>query len=190
MAQYKACCPIIAKLTETEKDGVYTYTYSNAVILGKLMKTSITPTTVEGKLYGDDGLAEYVNEATGADVSLDTTTIPLTAYGIMFGTTVDAESDTAEFSTSDNGSYVGYGFVIGVIESGVTKYKLKWLPKVKFALPSESFETKGENISFATPSISGQALPLDDGKWHKQTGHATAAAAIAALKTLANYTTT
>ncbi|MBQ3603949.1 MAG: major tail protein [Clostridia bacterium] len=182
MAQYKACFPIIAKLKD---DG----TYSDAVILGKMIKTDVSPKTTEGKLYGDDSIAEDVKEATGADVTLNTTTIPSKAYPILFGTTV-GEDGTEDYSTDDNGSYVGYGYVTGEIVNNKSSYKLTWLPKVKFALPPESVETKGENITFTTPSISGFAYPTGEkNRWRQRKPFSTAAEAIAALKTLANYTT-
>ena len=181
MAQYKACCPIIAKLND---DG----TYSNAVILGKMIKTDVTPKSTEAKLYGDDGIAEDVREATGADVVLNTTTIPSAAYPTLFGTTI-SEDSTENYSTNDNGSFVGYGYVTGEIVNNKTTYKATWLPKVKFELPPESVETKGENITFTTPSISGAAYPNGDKNlWRTRKTFDNAADAIAEIKKLANYT--
>ena len=44
-------------------------------------------------------------------------------------------------------------------------YKYIWLYKVKFAIPSESYNTKGDSIEFTTPEITGQFIKRPDGKW-------------------------
>jgi len=44
-------------------------------------------------------------------------------------------------------------------------YKYIWLYKVKFAIPSESYTTKGDGIEFATPEITGQFIKRPDGNW-------------------------
>ena len=44
-------------------------------------------------------------------------------------------------------------------------YKYIWLYKVKFAIPSESYQTKGDSIEFTTPEITGQFIKRPDGLW-------------------------
>ena len=44
-------------------------------------------------------------------------------------------------------------------------YKYIWLYKVKFAVPSENYATKGDSIEFATPEIVGTIMKRPDGKW-------------------------
>ena len=44
-------------------------------------------------------------------------------------------------------------------------YKYIWLYKVKFAIPSENYQTKGDRIEFTTPEITGQFIKRPDGLW-------------------------
>ena len=44
-------------------------------------------------------------------------------------------------------------------------YKYIWLYKVKFAIPSENYQTKGDSIEFTTPEITGQFIKRPDGLW-------------------------
>jgi len=55
----------------------------------------------------------------------------------------------------DEGEYVGVGFYSTTLKSGTKKYRAVWLRKVKFGIPNESLETKGDSINFQTPQIEG-----------------------------------
>jgi hypothetical protein len=70
----------------------------------------------------------------------------------------------------------------------VTKYWLVWLPKVKFAPPGGNYQTKGDNITWNTPSISGKGTSDHDGNWKIMEAFATENEAITALKTKAGIT--
>ena len=50
---------------------------------------------------------------------------------------------------------------------GKTSYVANFLPKVKFAEPAGDYATKGENIEYKTPTITGRALANDEGVWKK-----------------------
>ena len=69
----------------------------------------------------------------------------------MLGQSTDGAGVTWA-SGSDVAPYVAIGFRAAKV-GGV--YRYIWLQKVQFAIPSESFETKGESISFKTPEIEG-----------------------------------
>lgn len=45
------------------------------------------------------------------------------------------------------------------------KYKYIWLYKVKFAIPNEKYQTKGDKIEFNTPEITGKIIKRPDGLW-------------------------
>lgn len=189
MANFKAKCPMIAELTE---DGNGGYTLANGMIIGKLMSVSINPTKVEAELFGDDGRAEDLTEYTGADVTLNTTYLPLAARPIMFGETY-TPATTGETATpakivskgGDDGKLVAYGCVKTEIQDHVKKYVALTLLKVKFSLPDEQIDTKGDSITFNTPSVPGKASTIDgsENAWREYEYYDTEAAAIAALKT-------
>ena len=49
--------------------------------------------------------------------------------------------------------------------NGKKKYVAIWLHKVKFTEGQESYKTKGDNIEYQTPNISGQAITDASGEW-------------------------
>ncbi len=138
-------------------------TYETPAALGKAVSVEITPNFAEASLYADDGKAEYVKEFSDADVTLGTSTIPIAAYETLFGHTVADSAVT--FNKDDQNGYVGFGVIVPNIVDDVRTYDAMFMPKVKFADPTDSFETKGDSVTFKTPSISGKASADDDGNW-------------------------
>lgn len=149
--------PIIGKRTAAGK-------YSTPSALGKAVSVEITPNFAEASLYADDGKAEYVKEFSDADVTLGTSTIPQAMFETLFGHTV-SESDGITFNKDDANGYVGFGIIAANIVDDVRTYEAMFLPKVKFSDATDSFETKGDSVTFKTPSISGKASAEDDGNW-------------------------
>ena len=49
--------------------------YGKAIVLSKLVKVTDNPTYAEGKLYGDDELAEYASEFVENDIDIEVTEI-------------------------------------------------------------------------------------------------------------------
>ena len=113
--------------------------------------------------YADDRQAEYVKEFIDADITLGISTIPVAMYETLFGHTVSTNAIT--FKSDDSSPYVGVGIIAPKMVNNEKTYEAMFIPKVKFADPSESFETKGNNITFKTPSISGKASALESGVW-------------------------
>ena len=186
MAQFKASLPVFAPIASESNSAT---TYENGAFVGKMVKTEVKPNKVEGSLYADDALAEYETEFKDADISLETSTIPVDVYVSMFGETKGtAGSPTTETLTSkdsDAPQYGGYGFVSVEVVDGEKRYLMYWVHKVKFSLPSETHTTKGDNIAFNTSSIEGKAVADKSGAWRTKTYFETADEAINALKTKA-----
>lgn len=186
MAVISALYPLIAK--RAEKDG--NITYSEAMFLGKLIQTTINPTISKVELYGDGTVAEADNTVSSAAVGLNTSTVPLASMPIIYGCTVtDNEDGTSDvsFKTEDNGQYVGYGFIHQEQVDGVRTYNVTWLPKVQFSLPNETYNTKGQTITFNTPSLSATAYQqsVDNTEWkHEVRGFKTLTEALKKLKAL------
>lgn len=161
MAYIGLARPTVARLNEE------TTKYSGAFTCGAAIQIDITPQYAEGSLYGDNVKMEYDKEFKYADVVLNTTTLPIEAHNVMFGHTVsDSEAATkVTFKSGDESGYVGFGFYMTEKVNGVRQYVASWLYKVKFAEGAESYKTKGDAIEYQTPSISGQAVSLNDGRW-------------------------
>ena len=138
-------------------------TYTDGMVVGKAVSLEITANYAEGSLYGDDEQVEYEKALKNANVTLGTTDLPLQAANTMFGHEVSGTQVIKR--ASDVAPYVGVGTVIDEKVNGSTKYVASILVKVQFAEGSESFQTKGDSITFTTPSLEGLAIPGDDSKW-------------------------
>lgn len=177
MAFYGLSNPYIAKYNS---DG----SYETGMNLGEGVSTEVTPAYAEGSLYGDNAQVEAVKEFTSADVTIGVTRVPAAAIPIMFGHTIG--SDGVETSNAnDSAGYFGYGFIVKKIESGVFKFQGCVLLKVQGTEGTESFQTKGDSVTFQTPSISGKAMAVANGDWRKKSGDFdTEADALAWIKTI------
>ena len=76
-------------------------TYGEPFAFGKAIGVQVTPNYAEGSLMADDEQAEYDKEFNYAELSLNTSTIPLKANNIMFGHTVDEERKNVRFNKDD-----------------------------------------------------------------------------------------
>lgn len=150
--------PIIARRTGYK-------TYTDGFICGEAMTTSINPQYGESGVYGDNIMVESIKKFKNAAVSMATTRLPREAAIVMFGHAVNTETGRVTYNAADETNYVGYGFVSKERLNGVTKYIACVLYKVMFSEGENAYETEGENISFKTPSVTGTAMPEDDGDW-------------------------
>ena len=164
----------------------------SGIVLGKAVGVDIEPQYSEASLYGDNVKAEYDKTFKSAKVKLETTTLPVDAHEALFGHSVTegtGSSGTKIVSKgSDSAKYVGFGVYTEESVDGVKKYVTAWLPKVKFSDANNSWETKGDSISYKTASIEGEALVDDDGVWKEVEIFSTEDAAISHLKTKAGIT--
>lgn len=185
MANYQASLPVVAERTETTS----TVTYSDGAYLGKLISVSTAPTAFDVKLYGDDGVAESAKGVTNVALTINTTTVPIELAETLFGNTYTSatSSEPAQVAkaSDDNAPYVGFGFIYAEMVDGTSNYYVKFYPKVKFAAPSESFNTQGETIAFGTPSLTATAEnDAIQGYYELTEKFSSASAAAAELKSL------
>lgn len=148
-----------AKITEDELGNE---TYGTPVSLAKAMKADLSVELAEASLYADDGEAENVKVFKGGKLSLGIDDIGITAAQDLTGASVD---DNGVLVSTDNdiAPYVAVGFR-AMKSNG--KYRYFWLYRVKFATPSTNLQTKGDSITFQTPTIEGSVLRRNkaDGK--------------------------
>lgn len=148
--------PIIGKRTGKK-------TYEEPFAFGRAIGITITPSYAEGTLYADDGQAEYDKEFSYADVSLNTSTVPLKGREIMFGNKVTEKG--AKSNKDDQAKEVGMGWISVEKVDGVRKFVANFLYKVKFSEPADEHTTRGESIEYKTPTITGKASADEDGDW-------------------------
>lgn len=136
-----------AKIT----DGTSGETYGTPTLLAKAISADLSVELNEATLFADDGQSEIVKEFKsgtitlgiddiGASVASDLTGALIDQYGVL----VSAAEDTANF--------VAVGFRA---KKANGKYKYYWLYRVKFGIPAANLATKGDSITFSTPTIEG-----------------------------------
>lgn len=136
-------------------------TYTEPTDVGDAMSAQLELKFAEGRLYAESKLAEYIKLATGGTISLAVKYLKKNAQTMFYGCTSDASKENLKFSAKDIANYVGIGFYAPDKIDGVTKYTCIWVPKVLFGPPSMSYQTKGENIQFNTPTTTGEFLADD-----------------------------
>ena len=148
-----------SKITEDE-DG--NETYATPKKLAKAISADLSVELVEAILYADDGIAEIVKEFGNGTLSLGIDDIGSTVASVLTGATIDSNGVVISAS-EDGGEPAAIGFRA---KKANGKYKYFWLYKVKFGIPATNLATKGESITFSTPTIEGTIMRRNklDGK--------------------------
>lgn len=140
-----------AKITE---DAVGIETYGTPIQLAKAMKADLSVELAEATLYADDGPAEIVKEFKSGKLSLGIDDIGITAAEDLTGAKID-DNHVVVSGSEDGGSAVAVGFRA---KKANGKYRYFWLYRVKFGIPTTNLTTKGDSITFSTPTIEGTVL--------------------------------
>lgn len=140
-----------AKITE---DDAGEETYSTPTQLAKAMTADLSVELNEATLYADDGASEIVKEFKSGTLSLGIDDIVNTVASDLTGATIDANKVVVSAS-EDGGEPVAVGFRA---KKSNGKYRYYWLYRVKFGIPATNLATKGDSITFSTPTIEGTIL--------------------------------
>lgn len=140
-----------AKITEDENGNE---TYATPVQLAKAMNADLSVELAEATLYADDGAAEIVKEFKNGTLSLGVDDVGASVASDLTGATIDANGVVVSTS-EDGGDPVAIGFRA---KKSNGKYKYYWLYRVKFGIPATNLATKGDSITFSTPTIEGTIL--------------------------------
>ena len=151
MAQFKASLPVFAPI-KSETDSAITY--ENGAFVGKMVKTEVKPNKVEGSLYADDALAEYETEFKDADITLETSTIPVEVFASMFGETKTEGTGTGTPKLLPANSYEENGFK----ETLVSFYSHTG---THVDPPAHLFADRTTLDAFAPEQFLGKALVID-----------------------------
>jgi len=140
-----------SKITEDE-DG--NETYGTPIQLAKAMKADLSVELAEATLYADDGPAEIVKEFKSGTLSLGIDDIGVTAAEVLTGAKLD-DNHVVVSSSEDGGAPVAVGFRA---KKSNGKYRYFWLYRVVFGVPATNLATKGDSITFSTPTIEGTVV--------------------------------
>ena len=135
-----------AKITEDENGNE---TYASPVQMAKAMTADLSVELAEATLYADDGASEIVKEFKSGTLSLGVDDIGASVASDLTGATIDANGVVVSTS-EDGGEPVAVGFRA---KKSNGKYKYYWLYRVKFGIPATNLATKGDSITFSTPTI-------------------------------------
>ena len=126
-------------------------TYGTPVQLAKAISAELSVEANEAIQYGDDGIAESVKEFKSGSLSLNIVDLKASAVAALLGAEVD-ENGVLISRGEDNANYVAIGYRA---RRSNGKYNYFWLYRVQFSIPGTSLATKGDSITFSTPTIEG-----------------------------------
>ena len=129
-------------------------TYGTPAILAKGMTASLTVELLEAILYADDGADETVKEFKSGTLSLGVNDIGASVAAALTGVTIDSNKVIIARS-EDAAPYVAVGFRA---KKANGKYRYFWLYRVRFGIPATNLTTKGDSITFSTPTIEGTIM--------------------------------
>lgn len=141
-----------APITEAPTTGYETY--GTPVMLAKAISAELSIELAEATLYADDGAAEVVKEFKSGTLTLGVDGIGRSVAAALTGAQVD-ENGVLISASENGGDPVAIGFRA---KKANGHYKYFWFYRVKFGIPSTNLATKGDSITFSTPSIEGTVL--------------------------------
>ena len=140
-----------AKITE-DKDG--NETYASPAQLAKAISADLSVELAEATLYADDGAAEIVKEFKSGTLSLGVDDLGGTVASDLPVSTIESNGVVIS-AAEDGGDPVAIGFRA---KKSNGKYRYFWLYRVKFGIPATALATKGDSITFNTPTIEGTIM--------------------------------
>lgn len=129
-------------------------TYGTPEVLAKAISAELSVELNEAILYADDGAAEVVKEFKSGTLSLGIDDIGAEIASALSGATIDSNGVVVSGS-DDGGTPVAVAFRA---RKSNGKYRYYWLYRVKFGIPATNLQTKGDSISFQTPTIEGTIM--------------------------------
>lgn len=172
MAKIGMKYPRYAKITVTaEDDGTETETYGTVKTAGRAVSANVTTNISSEKFYADDNVAEVDPEFIDGTVALSVDEMATDVIADLTGASLSSGTGGTgdlTFSADDAAPYVRFGFVVPMMVRGVKKWVGIVFLRVKFGPPDDSYQTKGQNISFQGTTINGDIMKNADGNWKLQ----------------------
>ena len=126
-------------------------TYGKPVQLAKAISAELSVELNEASLYADDGESEIVKEFKSGTLSLGVDDIGNEVAAKLVGATID-KNGVLISGGEDSAKPVAVGFRARM---STGKYRYYWLYRVLFGVPATNLATKGDSITFSTPTIEG-----------------------------------
>ena len=141
-----------------------TVSYNNGAVMGKATEANIEiETSDDNNLYADNAIAETDRQFTGGTLTLSTDELSQEVSKAILGLKEQALADITGITDEDVKEliyddtqvtpYLGVGFIVKKIVSGVTKWRGIVLTKVMFSIPADAATTQGESIEWQVPEL-------------------------------------
>ena len=160
-------------------------TYTKGKKVAKAVTLNESMTIANQKLYADNALDDEVNNLTGMTINVTPNGFDAEVKETLLGQKKESvningeEKEVTVTKGNDEGVYIGVGIIQTERISGVEKYISKVYAKTKFR-PSDSkdYNTRGENIEFATEAYVGTCYPTEGGYYTFEDEHTSEDAAV------------
>lgn len=126
--------------------------YGEKKTFGQLNKVTDSPNFNEGSLPGDDQIALYEKNFKDGTVDAESVYLPMADAAVMLGAA--AGENGLAHGDDDRPPYIGYGFLTHHVSKDKKYYQVVFYPKLKASPTAETYETRGDNLTFATDKIS------------------------------------
>lgn len=149
-------------------DGDDGETYGTPKAMAGAISVNLTKNVAEASLSADNRIYYNNKSFSGGTIDVNVADIEDDALKDIFGATKDSKGGIA-FASEDMPKPCALGYR-ALKANG--KYRYQWLLRVQFAPPGENVETKGESITYTTPTVNGTIMTQNkesaDGKHYYQ----------------------
>ena len=172
-----------------------TVSYSSGAVMGKATEANIEiDTSEDNNLYADNGIAETDRQFTGGTLTLSTDELSQEVSKAILGLkeqsigTIEGVTDESVqeliYDETQSTPYLGVGFIVKKVVSGITKWRGVVLTKVMFSVPNDAATTQGESIEWQVPELSATIMRDDSAThmWKREATFTTEAQAEAYIK--------
>jgi hypothetical protein len=140
--------------------------YENGMVMGHAVTGNLTINRNNNPLYGDDVIVEDDNSVSSMQIEMGTDdlleNVESYALGLTEKTVGEGQTAATEYIETDaSAPHVGTGYIRVRKKDGIIKYQGVWMYKVMYSKNSENSQTKGENITWQTPTLQGRAAGVD-----------------------------
>ena len=180
---------VYAPIEEVET-GTPTVTWRAGSVLNRAITVDLSVNLNDVNLYADNRIAESIKEFSNGAITLNGDDVSPENISRILGHEVRREGTKTIIIArgGDNGGYFGVGFFADRLKDNVKSYRALWIHKVKFGIPNENFQTKGDSITFQTKTIAGTFLTDVLDAWKTESIFETEREAIDWLNVMAKIT--
>ena len=137
-------------------------TYGAVKSAPELIDINIAPKVDSATLYASGIAVENQSAIGDIAVTVGLHDLPLEIQADWLGHILDPVTGSMQYNTGDSAPYLALGYQRVKANK---KSRYVWLYKVKFQDNSEDGKTKGETLTFQTPSITGVGVANKNGDW-------------------------